>query len=136
MDNLENQTPAQPDLGQLREQYESLRGLVISALVLLIVLSASFDLFLLRQVKFARAELTAIRPGATQIIADYQSGSARKMDEFVKKMTEYSQTHPDFAPVMAKYGIKVTGSTGAGTTAAAPSAKAASAPQAPSKSKK
>jgi hypothetical protein len=108
METIENQTPSSPDLSQLREQYESLRGLVVSALVLLIVLSVSFDLFLLRQLKFTRAELAAIRPQASQIIADYQAGSARAMDEFVRKITEYGQTHPDFAPILAKYGIKPT----------------------------
>jgi hypothetical protein len=120
MDNLENQPPAQPDLNQLREQYESLRGLVVSALVLVIVLGASFDLFLLRQVKFTRAELAAIRPGATQIISDYQAGSARMMDEFVKKITDYGQTHPDFAPILAKYGIRPGAPTGAVSTAVPP----------------
>ena len=66
MENIENQVSASPDLSQLREQYESLRGLVVSALVLVIVLSASLDLFLLRQLKFTRAELSAIRPAASQ----------------------------------------------------------------------
>jgi hypothetical protein len=108
MDNLENPPVAQLDLDQLRAQYNSLHGLVVSTVVLLIVFSMSFNLYLLRQLKFTRAELGAIRPQAQQIIADYQAGSGRAMDEFVKKIAEYGQAHPDFAPILVKYGIKPT----------------------------
>ena len=52
------------------------------------------------------------------------------MDDFVRKITDYGQTHPDFAPILAKYGIKP-----AVPAAAAPAVPAA-APAPPAKAKK
>jgi len=30
------------------------------------------------------------------------------MNDFVSRIKEYGRTHPDFAPVLAKYGLKPT----------------------------
>jgi hypothetical protein len=111
MDNLENPISSPADTNDLRAEYDALRGVVVSALVLLVVFTMSFNLYLLRQVRFTRAELAMIRPQAAQIIAEYQAGSARAMDEFVRKIAEYGQAHPDFAPILAKYGIRPAAAT-------------------------
>ncbi len=120
MDNLDNKTPVDPSVEDLRAQYVSLQNLVVWVTVLLILLSISFNLFAWRQLRFARADLAAVRPGASQIINDYASGSGRAMDEFVNKIRDFGLTHPDFAPILAKYGIKPTAATGAVTTATTP----------------
>ena len=88
------------------EQLESLRQLAISIMVLLLIVAGAFDLYLLRQVKYANQELTGIRPQAEQYIANWQKQGVPFMDNFLRDITQYGQTHPDFAPILSKYQLK------------------------------
>ena len=123
MDNLDIKTPAQSGANDLQEQCDNLRHLVVSILILVIVISGTLNIYLLRQWRTTSKDLAAIRPQASQMIADYQKVSAPMMNDFIKKINEYGHAHPDFAPVLAKYGIKPTVSTGAApATAGSPPA--------------
>ena len=113
MDTLENKTPIQPNANDLQAQYDALHHLVVSILILVIVISGTLNIYLLRQWRTASKDLAGIRPQAAQMIAEYQRVSAPLMTDFVKKITDYGRTHPDFAPVLAKYGLKPAGPTGA-----------------------
>jgi hypothetical protein len=61
------------------------------------------------------------------MVADYQRVSAPLMNDFVVKLTEYGRTHPDFAPILAKYNLKPTAATGVPAIAPATSLPAAKA---------
>ena len=124
MDNLENKTPIQAGENDLQAQFDALRHLVTSTLILVIVVSGTFNIYLLRQWRTVSKELAQIRPQAAQIIADYQK-SGPLMDDFVNKITEYGRTHADFAPIMAKYNLRPAGATGApaATPVSPPAAK-------------
>jgi hypothetical protein len=130
MDNLEN-TPPQPDVAELQEQCDSLRHLVVSLLVLMLVVSGTLTIFLVRQWRFTRNDLVALRsqlnPQINQVIADYTRNKAPAINDFLHKLGDYSKTHPDFAPIAAKYGIKPNSPTSAippvGTPPPAPKAK-------------
>ena len=111
MDNLDLKTPVQADANDLRAQYDQLRHLIASVLILAIVISGTLGIYLLRQWQSSRKDLAAIRPQATQMIAEYQKVSGPMMNDFVKKLTDYGRSHPDFAPVLAKYGLKPAGPT-------------------------
>jgi hypothetical protein len=127
MDNPENTIPtSSSELEELKAQYEDLRHLVVSALVLVLVISGAFNLYLLRQWKFAKNDLTAVQPQANQIINTYVKESGG-MQEFVRKLAEYGRTHPDFAPISAKYGLNnyLTKAGSAPVTAAPPPGMAA-----------
>ena len=112
-DGFEGKTAAEPSLAELQNQMSALRHLVISVLILLVVISGTFSIYLLRQWRTTHKDLAAFRPQATQIISEYQRVSAPAMGDFVKKVTEYGRTHPDFAPVLVKYGLKPGGAPGA-----------------------
>lgn len=104
MDNLENelpQTTPQPEFKDSQGQYESLASLLVSVLVLLVVLAGVFDLFLFRQVKNARADLANVRAGLAQL-----QGRVVAVNEFAHKLQDYGRTHPDFMPILTKYGLK------------------------------
>jgi hypothetical protein len=123
MNEVEKKTSSPPDFNQLQAQVESLRHLVVSLLVLLVVVSGTLNLYLLRQVRFTRNDLNAVRLQTANInmtgfIAEYEKTTRPAMDEFVRKITQYGQTHPDFAPIMAKYGLNPQTAT---TTGAPPS---------------
>jgi len=116
MDNIQNPTPtpAQPESNESSElsaQLQSLHHLVTSLIVLLLIVSGTLSIFLYRQWKFTKNELDAIRPTASQVIGNYQHGTGQAMDEFVKRMADYSRTHPDFAPIATKYRLNEISAT-------------------------
>jgi hypothetical protein len=106
MDTLENKTPAQNEVTELREQVESLRHLVGSMLILLVVVSGTFNIYLLRQWKTSKNDLAVFKPQAANLIASYQKNEQPAVETFIKKMVEYGQTHPDFVLILNKYQIK------------------------------
>ena len=113
MDNLDLNTPVQADASDLRTQYDQLRQSIVSILILVIVISGTLNIYLLRQWQSSRKDLAAIRPQAAQMIAEYQKVSGPAMGDFVKKLTDYGRSHPDFAPILTKYNIRPAGATDA-----------------------
>jgi hypothetical protein len=130
MDTLENKAPAQNEVSELREQVESLRHLVGSILILLVVVSGTFNIFLLRQWKTSKTELTFQKPQVANLVAVYQKNEQPAIENFIKKMVEYGQTHADFAPILNKYQIKAAPPP-SGATSPAPPVPGASAPSSP-----
>jgi hypothetical protein len=104
MDNLDHPTPAQPELGDLQAQCDSLQQLVSSLLLVLIVISGTLSIFLLRQWRFVKADLDERTPQAAQMLMEHTNNFAVTQD-FVKKVAEYGRTHPDFGPIVAKYHL-------------------------------
>ena len=113
MEDFQNKQPVQPVSSDLQAQLDSLRHLIISVLVLVIMVSGTFNLYLLRQVKYARMDLGGVRQQATQMIAEYKRVNEPLMQDFLRKITEYGKTHPDFAPILTKYGVRATAITNA-----------------------
>jgi hypothetical protein len=127
MENPESTTQVQAELSELREQYESLRHLVFSSMVVLLIISGALNLYLLRQWRFTKNDLATVRPQAMQLITDYNK-TVTGMQDFLKRLSDYSRTHPDFAPIANKYRLNdVTAKP------AAPTAPTAPAPAAPAK---
>ena len=120
MDNLDNKIPLQAGDNDLQAQCDALRHLITSVLILVIVISGTLNIYLLRQWRTTSKDLAAIRPQAAQMIAEYQQKSGPLMNDFVNKITEYGRTHPDFAPILAKYNIKPVAATGVPATARTP----------------
>src|SRR5437868_2818350 len=113
MEDFETKQPVQPVASDLQVQIDSLRHLVISVLVLIIVVSGTFNLYLLRQVKYAKMDLGGVRQQANQMIAEYRRVNEPLMQDFLRKITDYGKTHSDFAPILTKYGVRATPVTGA-----------------------
>jgi hypothetical protein len=120
MDNLDNKIPLQAGDNDLQAQCDALRHLITSILILVIVISGTLNIYLLRQWKTTSKDLAGIRPQATQMISEYGQKSGPLMDDFVNRITEYGRTHPDFAPILTKYNIKPVAATGAPAAAHAP----------------
>jgi len=122
MDELENKEASNPVPApvDLREQIESLKHVIGSILVLLVIVSGTLTIYLRREMKTASAELEGFRAGTTNMFVVYQKQQGPAMAEFTKRIQQYGQTHPDFAPVLAKWdqalvtlGWKIHGSTAA-----------------------
>ena len=125
MNSPESETSGAADLSRLEYQCRSLRHWLVSVLalvllgqMLMIIVSGTLTVYLLLLSRSTSKDLVEYRPQATKIINDYQQVSAPRMNDFLKKITEYARAHPDFAPILAKYGIKPGSPTGEAPTAA------------------
>lgn len=124
MDSLDNRTSIPAGDHDLQAQFDALRHLVTSILILVVVISGTLNIYLLRQWRTVSKELAQMKPQARQMFDDYQK-SGPLMDDFVKKLTDYGRTHPDFAPIVVRYNLRPAGATGAppATPASSPAAK-------------
>jgi hypothetical protein len=89
-------------------EIEALKRQVFTLLAALVVVSGTLTVYLYRQASTAGKDLDAIRPQATQIIGAFNQNQAL-MNSFVGQLVEYGKAHPDFRPVLAKYGIVPAG---------------------------
>ena len=107
------------------EHIAALQRQIFSLLVALIVVSGTVTVYLYRQASIARKDYEAIAPQAQQIVTAYTQNQSL-MIGFVNALVGYGQTHPDFRPVLQKYGIApVPGvPAGAPATAVAPAVPA------------
>ena len=113
MDTLEKQPVEQSEVQELRAQCQSLRQVISALLVLVLMISGALDIFLLRQFRMARAEVQRRGPQVTQFVAEYNRVSVPAISEFLKRLNEYEKAHPDFGPILVKYGLKSNVPTGA-----------------------
>jgi hypothetical protein len=102
MNEPETNSPAQTDL---MDQVIALRQQAFMLLLALIVVSGTLTVFLYRQASLAGKDVAAIKPQATLMIETFKREQP-EMEAFVKKLTAYGVTHPDFQPILKKYGIE------------------------------
>ncbi len=121
MDNLDQpQSVQRNEASDLEQQCEALRHLVVSVLVLLLVVSGTFNIFLFRQYRSVSKEFAPMRPQMAQILAECNKINS-VATEFAKRAIDFGKTHPDFAPILAKYNLYSTAPTGGPSISAAPS---------------
>ncbi|HEY4953009.1 MAG TPA: hypothetical protein VII71_06450 [Verrucomicrobiae bacterium] len=98
-DSETNQTHA-----EISDQIGALQRHVFTLLLMLIVVSGTLTVFLYRQASLTRTDIAGIKPQATQLISTYNQNHAA-IQGFVGQLIAFGQTHPDFRPVLQKYGI-------------------------------
>jgi L-fucose isomerase-like protein len=101
MNESETNSAAQTEL---MDQIVALRHQVFTLLLALVVVSGTLTVYLYRQASIIRKDVVAIKPQATKIIQEF-SHNRVGMENFVKQLTAYGSTHPDFQPILKKYGI-------------------------------
>jgi len=89
---------------ELMDQIVALRHQVFTLLLALVVVSGTLTVFLYRQASVTGKDVTAIKPQAIKIMQVFAQRRAG-MENFVKQITAYGNTHPDFQPILIKYGI-------------------------------
>jgi cytochrome b561 len=92
------------DQTELMDQIVALRHQVFSLLLALVVVSGTLTVYLYRQASVTGKDIAAIKPQAIKIIQSFNEKHAN-MDNFVKQLSVYGYTHPDFQPILKKYGI-------------------------------
>ncbi|MGA2278788.1 MAG: hypothetical protein ABSG80_00640 [Verrucomicrobiota bacterium] len=101
MNESETNIPVQTEL---MDQLVALRHQVFTLLLALVVVSGTLTVVLYRQARLTGKDIDTIKPQATQIIAAFKRDQPA-MENFVKQLTAYGVTHPDFQPILKKYGI-------------------------------
>ena len=85
-------------------EVSSLRNQVFILLIALIVVSGTLTVYLYRQATSTGKDIDAIKTQAQQVITAFNTNQ-KLMVDFVNALVSYGQSHPDFKPVLAKYGI-------------------------------
>jgi hypothetical protein len=85
-------------------EISSLRNQVFILLIALIVVSGTLTVYLYRQASITGKDIEAIKPQAQQLIGAFNQNQ-KLMIDFVNTLVVYGQTHPEFRPVLMKYGI-------------------------------
>jgi hypothetical protein len=117
-----NPAPQSNPQTDMMDQVVALRHQVFTLLLALVVVSGTLTVYLYRQASVAKKDMAAVKPQATQMIDAFKRDHPM-MDAFVKQLTAYGVTHPDFQPILKKYGIAPQAQPG--PTPVAPSAPAA-----------
>src|ERR1700722_10947517 len=89
---------------EISDQIAALQRQVFTLLVVLIIVSGTLTVFLYRQASVTRSDIKAIKPQAMQLINAFKQNQAN-IQIFVNQLTAFGQAHPDFRPVLQKYGI-------------------------------
>ena len=119
MNESETNLPVQTEL---MDQMVALRHQIFTLLLALVVVSGTLTVVLYRQARLTGKDIEVIKPQATQIIEAFKR-DRQGMENFVKQLASYGNTHPDFQPILRKYGV-------------APPSQPAAAPAAPAAPKK
>jgi hypothetical protein len=101
MNESETNPPVQTEL---MDQIVALRHQLFTLLLALVVVSGTLTVVLYRQAKLTGRDIASIKPQAAQIIEAFKRDRPG-MENFVKQLTAYGVTHPDFQPILKKYGL-------------------------------
>src|SRR5438128_955740 len=101
MNESENENPGASTLAELKEECAGLRRQTNMLQVGLLVTSLTLTAYLGVQNVRAGKELEASR----QILEASRQEMAN-IQVLVTRLNEYSRTHPDFVPILTKYGIR------------------------------
>jgi hypothetical protein len=102
MDDLENKTSAQPDLAELQSQRCCFQRQMFTLLVLLLVVSGTLNVYLMRQFRVTHSDLK--QATLTMEMVDKEKAM---ISNILNKLADYGKTHPDFAQsVLNKYGVR------------------------------
>jgi hypothetical protein len=119
MSELENRMTDSSELAELKETCAELQRQTTRLLLGLIVLSFTLAFFVGFQVRRTGKDLDVVRPQARQM-AKATDQEEPTINAFIAKLADYGRTHPDFAPLMAKYRLNTNSTAsklGAGASA-------------------
>jgi hypothetical protein len=103
------------------EEVAALKGQMFLLLLALIVVTGTLTAVLYRQVSMATKDIAAAQNQSIRVSAQVQAS----IGAFVQRLVAYGQKHPDFQPILNKYGIAPAGVPGSAPQGYPPAAPAA-----------
>jgi hypothetical protein len=85
----------------------SLRCSITVLLLALIIVSGTLTIYLFYQARTFGNDLAALEPQARLVVDNYNK-NLPNIQKFIQALVEYGQKHPDFQPILKKYGIPLT----------------------------
>jgi hypothetical protein len=99
-DNASSSVPSPaPSEPSLSAQLQAMRSQFTALLFLLLVLSGSVNVFILRQLIMLGRQSKEL----SLVINDYEKNKRPIIENFAERLRDYSKTHRDFLPIMSKY---------------------------------
>jgi hypothetical protein len=94
---------------ELTDQIAALRRQMTTLLLALIFVSGTLTVYLSYQSHVTGKEVGVIRPQALQMMKVFNQTSL-VVEKLLPQLVAYGQAHPDFQPILKKYGIPLTNS--------------------------
>lgn len=104
MENNPLQPLPEPQASDLKSELTNVYHLLLSTLVLLILITGAFCLFMLFQVRTLSFDIQNTRVAWTNAMAQYQN-NAPIMEDVTRKFQEFARSNSDFASILTRYGI-------------------------------
>ena len=104
MNEPQTNAPAPDELACL---VASLRRQITLLLLALIVISGTLTTYLFYEARTLGHDLEVLEPQARMVIQNYNKGLPH-IQKFVQELVAYGQKHPDFQPILKRYGLPLT----------------------------
>jgi hypothetical protein len=115
MNEPETKSTNSPDeVAELKEQCAGLERRLTLVLLGLVLCSLTVTGFVGLQVRRIGKDLDAVRPQARQV-AEASAKEMPVVQTFMTKLTDYGKTHPDFQPIVTKFGLTTNAVAALGT---------------------
>ncbi len=96
-----------PIADDLAAQVVCLRRQITLLLLALTVVSGTLTTYLFYQSRTMGKDIAAFEPQARAVVQNYQQ-NLPQIQKFIQELVTYGKSHPDFQPVLKKYGISLT----------------------------
>jgi hypothetical protein len=100
----DTETPSSAQHSDLESQVALLQKQVFLLLLALIVVSATVVFYLWYQSRILTSDYAQYQKQATDVITAYNNNKMT-IDGIRQQLTTYGQTHPEFQPIVRKYGL-------------------------------
>ena len=90
-------------LGYLHKQYNFLETLVAFTVSALILMSLGLNLFLFKQMRLTRGQLHHQKQVSAVMLDEFYNKREPAIKDFVVALQTYSQSHPDFSPILEQF---------------------------------
>ena len=107
MSDLNPTSPSGAELTELKEQFAQLRAQTHNLRLALLMVALTLAGFFFVEVRRNGQALQSMRPQGFQVEEATRKQSPA-ISEFMNRLAEFGRSHPDFVPVLTKYGIPIT----------------------------
>lgn len=104
MSDLNPITPTNSELTELKEQCAQLQAQTQNLRIAQLIVALAVAGFFWVEARRNGQALDTMRPQAAQV-AEVTKKQSPAINDFVNRLAEFGRTHPDFVPVLTKYGI-------------------------------
>lgn len=107
MSDLTPPSPTGSELTELKEQFAQLRAQTHNLRLALLIVALTLAGFFFVEVRRNGQALQSMRSQGLQV-EEATKKQSPAINEFMNRLAEFGRSHPDFVPVLTKYGVPTT----------------------------